>query len=72
MTKPSKSTIRKDARGQFARNPSGRKNDGVASAKPRVITKSDDATTHKWPPGAERRPKDWTMNYDIRDKPSMN
>ncbi|MBU4530911.1 MAG: hypothetical protein KUA37_14130 [Desulfomicrobium sp.] len=38
--------IRKDAKGQFARSEKGSTNNGVISAKPRVITGSDDATSH--------------------------
>jgi hypothetical protein len=58
-----KNKIRKDAEGQFARTREGRSNNGVASAKPRVITHSDDATAHRTPPGQKSR-KDWDINYD--------
>ena len=40
---------------------------GVASAKPRVITGSDDATVNRNPPGKKEPRKDWDLNYDIRD-----
>ena len=63
---PSRDRIRKDAEGQFARTRHGADNNGVASAKPRVITGSDDATVHRTPPG--RKPvKDWDLNYDEGD-----
>lgn len=55
---------RKEARGAFAPSQADRTNDGVVSAKPRVITGSDDATAHKWPPGKKNPPKDWDINYD--------
>lgn len=50
--------IRKDAKGQFARSDKGSGNNGVASAKPRVITGSDDATTRK------TTGKDWKIHHD--------
>ncbi|MGV1822567.1 hypothetical protein ACQZ63_25660 [Agrobacterium sp. CG160-95] len=43
--------IHEDAEGQFARGLKRNNNNGVDSAKPRVITGSDDATSHKNPPG---------------------
>ncbi|MCJ7995448.1 hypothetical protein J5N58_14785 [Rhizobium cremeum] len=55
---------RKEIEGQFAPAQAGGKNDGVASAKPTVITGSEDATVHKWPPGTKRPPKDWDINHD--------
>lgn len=39
-----KDTIEKDARGQYAGTQSGGTNNGVASAKPRVLIGKDDAT----------------------------
>jgi len=44
-------TIEDDAKGQFANVKAGGKSSGVASAKPTVITGSEDATAHKVPPG---------------------
>jgi hypothetical protein len=38
-----------DARGQYAPSQADRKASGVASAKPTVITNSDDATVHRDP-----------------------
>lgn len=58
-----KEKIEKDARGQFARSQAGRKNDGVHSAKPVVVTGSEDATVHRTPPGAAKK-KDWDLNFD--------
>ena len=42
--------IRKDAKGQFADSQADRSASGVASAKPTVITGSEDATAHRKPP----------------------
>ncbi|MBB5663015.1 hypothetical protein [Rhizobium leguminosarum] len=56
----------KDAAGQFAKSQADRKSTGVASAKPTVITGSEDATVHKNPPGM-KKPKDWDINYDPAD-----
>jgi len=54
----------KDAAGQFAKSRADRKSTGVASAKPTVITGSEDATVHKNPPGKKKSGKDWDINYD--------
>lgn len=59
--------IRKDAAGQFAKPDPHSDNNGVASAKPRVITGSDDATANKRPPGEEKPTKDWDVNSAPRD-----
>ena len=59
--------IRKDAEGQFAKPLKGKSHDGVASAKPTVITGSDDATANKTPPGRKKPGKEWDLNYDPRD-----
>ncbi|TWD48562.1 hypothetical protein FB480_10846 [Agrobacterium vitis] len=66
--KASVQKIKEDARGQFARQESGGKSDGVASAKPTVITGSEDATAHKWPPGTDNPPPDWQINFDEREQ----
>lgn len=42
--------VRKDAKGQFAGSQADRSASGVVSAKPTVITGSEDATAHKTPP----------------------
>ena len=59
--------IHDDAKGQFAKGLTHSDNNGVASAKPRVITGSDDATTHKAPPGKKPVEKEWDLNYDERE-----
>lgn len=58
--------VEKDAKGQFAKSVADRKASGVHSAKPTVITGSEDATEHKAPPG-KKRLKEWDPNYDPRD-----
>lgn len=64
---PQKATIENDARGQSEANHAGGSNNGVSSAKPRVITHSDDATVNKRMPGTGKDGKDWDLNYDDRD-----
>ncbi|NKL32625.1 hypothetical protein GFL49_02025 [Rhizobium leguminosarum bv. viciae] len=54
---------KKDAAGQFAKSQADRKSTGVASAKPTVITGSEDATVNKNPPG-KKAGKDWDINCD--------
>ena len=61
--KASASDIEKDAAGQYRKGITSSDNNGVASAKPRVITGSDDATVNKTPPGKKPQ-KDWDINYD--------
>ncbi|WP_377296785.1 hypothetical protein [Rhizobium sp. SGZ-381] len=56
-------TIRQDAKGQFGKNQGDRKASGVDSAKPTVITGSEDATAHKEPPG-QHIGKEWSPHYD--------
>ncbi|MGG7517679.1 hypothetical protein ACQ3G6_07330 [Allorhizobium undicola] len=62
-----KTTIEQDARGQFAKGNTITDNNGVASAKPRDITHSDDATANKQPPGQKMPKKEWDLNYDERE-----
>lgn len=57
------SDVEKDAKGRFAKSSGDRKATGVASAKPTVITGSEDATEHKTPPG-KKPVKEWDVNYD--------
>ncbi|MCM2293994.1 hypothetical protein NAC44_16840 [Allorhizobium sp. BGMRC 0089] len=52
----------KDARGQFAPKQSGGESDGVMSAKPVVITGSEDATVDKRPP--EKHAEEKVMQHD--------
>lgn len=56
--------IHQDSKPQFAPGKKSSRNNGVSSAKPRVITGSDDATINKAPPGAKKPSKDWDINYD--------
>ncbi|HVK92864.1 MAG TPA: hypothetical protein VM468_15940 [Mycoplana sp.] len=72
--KPDPPTIRphgkpaaeQDAQAQFRKTRKGATNDGVSSAKPRVITGSDDATVNKHSPGTEPK-KDWDIDFDETD-----
>jgi hypothetical protein len=43
-----------DAKGQFAPSQADPKSDGVHSAKPTVITGSEDATVHNKPPAPKQ------------------
>lgn len=61
--KHGKTAAEEDARGQFRKTRKGATNNGVASAKPRVITGSDDATINKHPPGTEPK-EDWDIDFD--------
>ncbi len=56
-----------DAKGQFAKSQGDPKASGVHSAKPTVITGSEDATAHRNPPGQKKPDKDFSPNYDERD-----
>lgn len=56
--------IHADAVPQFEVSQAGRSNDGMSSAKPRVITGSDDATAHRTPPGREGPARDWSVGFD--------
>lgn len=53
-----------DAKGQYAPSQADGKSDGVASAKPTVITGSEDATVNRTPPG-QKPVKDFDPNYGI-------
>ncbi|WP_438749392.1 hypothetical protein [Pararhizobium sp. O133] len=63
----SANTIQKDAEGQYAKGLERSDNNGVSSAKPRVITGSDDATANRTQPGKKPPEKDWDVNSDERD-----
>jgi hypothetical protein len=52
-----KNETKKDAAGQYAPSQADGKSSGVASAKPTVITGSEDATANKLPPGTEKSAK---------------
>ncbi|SDB00032.1 hypothetical protein [Sinorhizobium sp. NFACC03] len=56
--------MRKDAKGQFAKSAADRNSTGVASAKPTVITGSEDMSDHRDPPGREGPEKDWDAGFD--------
>lgn len=56
--------IHADAVPQFTVSQAGRTNDGISSAKPRVITGSDDATAHRTPPGMEASGRNWSVGFD--------
>jgi hypothetical protein len=58
--------IEKDAQGQFVGTQHGGESDGVVSAKPTVITGSQDATVNKWSPDKKDPPDDWDANFDLR------
>ena len=60
--------IHKDAEGQYAKSQADGKSNGVASAKPTVITDSDDATRHRNPPGKKGPEKDWDVNFDVAER----
>lgn len=47
--------VKEDAEGQFAESRADPKSTGVASAKPTVVTGSEDATAHRTPPGQMAR-----------------
>lgn len=54
----------KDAKGQYAPSQANRKSSGVDSAKPTVITGSEDATVNRTPPGRKPTKKEWDVNFD--------
>lgn len=56
--------VTKDAKGQYAKSRADRKSSGVASAKPTVVTGSEDTTGHRTPPGRRGPKKDWDVNFD--------
>ena len=67
MADDQKPAAETDAKGAFTRPTIGRDNNGVSSAKPRVLTGSDDGTIHSGPDGKTRNGKDFDMNYKERD-----
>lgn len=58
--------VENDAKGQYAPSQADRKANGVASAKPTVITGSEDAAVHRDPPG-KKHEKDFDLNFDPAD-----
>lgn len=68
--KDPKRDVENDAKGQYAPSQADPKASGVASAKPTVLTHSEDATVHREPAGKDKVSKDWDVNFDetARDK----
>ena len=62
-----KSKIEGDAAGQFAPSQGDRKASGVASAKPTVITGSEDGTAHNVPQGQKKPEKKSPVHHDPSD-----
>ncbi len=62
--KTSKTGPEQDAKGQYAPSQADGKSSGVASAKPTVITGSEDATEHRGLSGEKKSGKDWDVNFD--------
>lgn len=60
----SKDVVERDAQGQFAKSQADPKASGVASAKPTVITGSEDGTAHKIPPGAKAPEHEIPAHHD--------
>lgn len=56
-----------DAKAQYAPSQADSKASGVHSAKPTVITGSEDATVNRDPPG-KKAGKDGDVNYDPSDQ----
>ncbi|TCQ10485.1 hypothetical protein C8J34_102895 [Rhizobium sp. PP-F2F-G36] len=67
MAEDQKPAAETDAKGAFTRPTIGRDNNGVTSAKPTVITGSEDSTVHRGPGGSKREGKDFDMNFEERD-----
>lgn len=57
---------KREKSGAFAPSQANRKADGVASAKPTVITGSEDATINRDPPGKKSQ-KDWDVGFDDKE-----
>ena len=60
---PNKTKVEQDANGQFAKSQGDRKNNGLASATPRAVTGSDDATLEN----ADKKPSP-NPGFDVRDQ----
>ena len=52
-----------DAKGQYAPSQADAHATGVHSAKPTVVTGSEDATVNRTPPG-QKKENDFDLNYD--------
>lgn len=55
---------KQDAKGQFAKSKADRRSSGVSSAKPTLITGSEDMSEHRSPPGSKEPAKDWDVGFD--------
>jgi hypothetical protein len=55
-----------DAKGQYAPSQADRHASGVHSAKPTVLTGSEDATVNRTPRG-QKSERDFDLNYDPAD-----
>jgi len=55
-----------DAKGQYASSQADPHATGVHSAKPTVVTGSEDATVNRTPPG-QKKEKDFDLNYEPRE-----
>lgn len=55
-----------DAKGQYTPSQADPHATGVHSAKPTVVTGSEDATVNRTPPG-QKKEKDFDLNYDPRE-----
>ena len=53
-----------DAKGQFAKSQADRKSTGVASAKPTVVTHSEDVTGDRSSSAQKKQKKDWDVGFD--------
>jgi hypothetical protein len=60
-----------DAKGQYAPSQADRKATGVHSAKPTVVTGSEDATVNRTPLG-QKKEKDFDLNYDPTETSGAN
>ncbi|MCB5203731.1 hypothetical protein LH464_14735 [Neorhizobium sp. T786] len=63
-----KDIIEQDAKGQYAKSIGDRRATGVASAKPTVITGSEDGTAHKMPPDAKGRVPESPDHHDPAER----
>ncbi|WP_276122548.1 hypothetical protein [Pararhizobium qamdonense] len=60
--------MKEDAKGQYAKSRADGESTGVASAKPTVVTGSEDMTGHRTPPGGKGPDKDWDVNFDQTER----
>jgi hypothetical protein len=67
--KSAKTKVEEDAKGQFVRSRHGADNDGVVSAKPRVITGDDDATFDTDPAASDGKTERKTKRTVRRETP---